>query len=372
MNPPSTAPRRIALFRLSALGDVVLATALVATLRRAFPEAEITWITSRASHAILAGLEKEPGAVLKFRVVDKIKSLRDWLKFRREMAAEKFDVLLAAQASMRANLMFSAIPAARKIGFDRRRAKDLHRFFVSEAVEYRDEHLAEGFLSFARVLGVPETAWVRATAVPVDDAARAGAEKLLAPIGPRPFLALNAAASKPERTWRAERYAELAGRVRCELGWGIVFTGGPAVLEKSLAAQIQHALHVDGPPVLNLVGQTSPKQLAAVLARAAALVAPDTGPVHIANAFGTPVVGLYAVARSALTGPFGAEAATGGVDVYPQAVEKLLGRDPAAVGWHTRVHAEGAMDLITVDAVWAKLAALAHRAGLGETDEGAR
>ncbi len=356
MNPPSIAPRRIALFRLSALGDVVLATALVATLRRAFPEAEITWITSRASHGILAGLEKEPGATLKFRVVDKIKSPGDWLRFRREMAAEKFDVLLAAQASMRANLMFGAIPATRKIGFDRRRAKDLHHWFVGETIACRDEHLAEGFLGFARALGVPEADWVRKTTVPIDDAARAQAATLLAVLGGKPFLAINAAASKPERTWRAERYVELAERARRELGWGIVFTGGPAAVEKNLAAEIQRALSPTDPVVLDLVGKTTPKQLAAVLVRAAALLAPDTGPVHIARAVGTPIVGLYAVARSALTGPFGAGEWC--VDVYPEAVRQLLGRDPASVGWHTRVHAAGAMDLISVDAVWANLRAL--------------
>ncbi len=351
------------MFRLSALGDVVLATALVATLRRAFPEAEITWITSRASHAILAGLEDEAAsdgarqATLKFRVVDKIKSLRDWLNFRREMAAEKFDVLLAAQASMRANLMFSAIPAARKIGFDRKRAKDLHRWFVGEAIEYRDEHLAEGFLGFARALGVAETAWVRMTTVPVDDAARAGAEKLLVPIGPRPFLAINAAASKAERTWAVERYAEIAERARRELGWGIVLTGGPSEMEKALAGELVKRLSPEGPCVVNLVGKTSPKQIAAVLERAAALLAPDTGPVHIARALGTPVVGLYAVARSALTGPYGVSEWC--VDVYPEAVRTLLGKEVGDVFWHTRVHAPGAMELITVEAVWARLGALA-------------
>ena len=96
----------------------------------------------------------------------------------------------------------------------------------------------------------------------------------------------------------------------------------------------------------NLVGQTKHKQIAALLGEVDCLIAPDTGPAHIAVAMNTPVIGLYAVARSGLSGPYQAPSYT--VDKYPEAVEKYLGKSYSEAGWHERVHHADAMDLITI------------------------
>jgi heptosyltransferase I len=344
---PTSPPRRIALLRLSALGDVVLATPLVATLRRAFPDAELTWITTRGCHALLEGLEG-----VRFQVVDKIRSPLDWWRFRQSMQGERFDVVLAAQASLRASLMLPAIPADRRIGFDRARARDLQGWFVNQTVAARDEHLADGFLGFAGALGVPEHDWIHEFRIPMPAAVREEVSGWL-PTGP--FLVINPAASKPERNWSGSGYAAIAARVRSELGWAVVLTGGRSGSDRRLA---DHILAGGRQGVVDLVGQTTPRQLAGVLERAEALLAPDTGPVHIATALGTPVVGLYAVARPELTGPY--RATEWCVNRYPEAVRECLGRDPERVGWHVRVHDRKAMERITVDAVWERVAALAY------------
>src|SRR6185295_6261666 len=98
--------------------------------------------------------------------------------------------------------------------------------------------------------------------------------------------------------------------------------------------------------VTNLVGKTTAKQLAAVLGRARALVAPDTGPVHIATAMGKPVIGLYAVAPSKLSGPYLSRDLV--IDRFAEAVRTILQKDPAHVPWGTRVHRQKAMELIQV------------------------
>lgn len=343
---PPASPRRIALLRLSALGDLVLATPLVATLRRAFPEAELTWITTRTGQQLLDGLQG-----VRFRVVDKIRSPLGWWRFRREMAGERFDVILAAQASLRSNLMLLAISGGHRIGFDRARARDFQRWFVDSTVTARDEHLADGFLGFAGAMGVPESAWVRSGRIPLTTQDREGVLRWLPT---EPFLAINPSASKMERNWNAAGYAELGRRVRKELGWSVVLTGGGGGDERRLADEVAAGI---GTGVTDLVGKTTPRQLAAVLERARALLAPDTGPVHLANAVGTPVLGLYAVARPALTGPY--QAMKWCVDGYPAAVRRCLGRDPGSVGWHVRVHDVRAMEGITVERVWERMQALA-------------
>ena len=80
------------------------------------------------------------------------------------------------------------------------------------------------------------------------------------------------------------------------------------------------------------------------------VVSPDTAAVHLARAENVPVVGLYAVARSALSGPYQALHYT--LDAYPEAVRSLAKRDPSTVDWHFRVHHPEAMALIEAPAVW--------------------
>lgn len=112
--------------------------------------------------------------------------------------------------------------------------------------------------------------------------------------------------------------------------------------------------------VLDLIGQTTPRQLAAILARTKALVAPDTGPVHIATAMGTPVVGLYAVARPELTGPYNSQHLV--VNRFPEAVRTILAKEVGEVSWKTRVKSPKAMELITVEDVMKKLELVIGRA----------
>jgi len=324
--------------RLSALGDVVLATALVQTLRQSFPAARLTWITSAMTRDLLGGL---PG--VEWIVLPRPMRARDYLALRRQLAGQKFDVLLAAQASFRANLVHACVPAARKIGFDARRARDLHGWFVDERIAARDEHLAEGFLGFATALGVPPSEHVRRLELPLAEADRAAARGL---VGAERYFVINPAASKAERNWLPERYAVVGDHVARTTGWKIVLTGGGSADEKALTEAVAERLTTSP---LNLAGRTSVRQLAAVLAGAEGLLAPDTGPVHLAAAVGTPVVGLYAVARSALTGPWPDRSFC--VDRYGQAVEQLLGQPAAQADWHRRVHDARAMALISVEDV---------------------
>ena len=132
----------------------------------------------------------------------------------------------------------------------------------------------------------------------------------------------------------------------------IVLTGGPSARQRSFGENVLGRI-TKRDRVVNLIGQTNPKQLAAVLAKAKVLVAPDTGPVHIATAMGTPVVGLYAVASPELSGPYHSQNLV--VNRFPDAVRTILGKDTDEVPWKTRVKSSRAMELITVKDVISKL-----------------
>jgi heptosyltransferase I len=340
----------IALVRFSALGDVTLVVPAVKSLQRSFPDATLTWITSPQSFSLLQGL---PG--VKFEVFDKPLTLAAYRAFYRAFKRQSFDVVLAMQANLRINLLYGALDAPIKIGFDRTRAKEGQWLFCNRSIPFADAHLLDSFLAFAAELGAATGPLI--WDLPITSADHAWARAQIKHL-PRPLIAIHPCASKPERNWPVERYAKVMRTAAQKWGAGFVLTGGNAAAEQKTCAQLSNA----APNTLNLCGHTTPKQLAALLGQADVLVAPDTGAVHLATAMGTPVVGLYAVASPTLSGPYARQEFS--VNRYPEAVQKFLGKDPAKLAWNTRVHHAGAMALIEVGDVLAQLSrALESRHG---------
>jgi heptosyltransferase I len=341
-------PASIAVLRMSALGDVVMTLPLLRTLQKAFPRAKLYWIVSRPFEPIVRGL---PG--IELIVIDKPRGpFSLWLLFS-QMRAYEFDWLLVPQASMRANLVTLVTRAKRKIGFGALHSRDLQRFFVDELVPAEPEHLIDSFLRFATYVGAREH--VMEWDLPLEPEEHAWAQAQVA--GARGIkLAVVLAASKPERNWPVERYREALNRVAGRWPITVVLIGGRGLEERRLARALREGL---APPVLDLVGKTNLRQLAALLGQVDALLAPDTGPLHIAQAMKKPVVGLYAVAPSKKTGPYLEPQWT--VDVFAEAAATILGRE--RMGWRQRVHDERALRLITVEAVVGKIEALLEHRG---------
>jgi heptosyltransferase I len=327
--------------RLSALGDVTLLVPTIRTLQQAFPEAAITWITSRPAYQLLEGIQG-----VEFIVIDKPRGLGDYLQLRQQLCERHFDVLLAMQASLRVNLMYPCIRAKVKIGFDRQRARDGQWLFTNRRIPFAEQHLLDSFIAFAREIGATEA--VICWDLAIGEEQRQWAREQLGEGGP--LLAVNPAASKAERNWPVARFAEVINEAVRRWGVRVVLTGGPAEEEREIGRQLIAQLET---AAINLIGLTSPKQLAAVLEAADCLLAPDTGPAHIAVAMGTPVVGLYAVAPPQLSAPYLYPELV--VDRFPQAVQEILGQDPANVKWGTRVHDPSAMSLISVEDVLDKI-----------------
>jgi heptosyltransferase I len=338
------APSRIAVLRMSALGDVVMTLPLVRTLQKAFPGAKLYWIVSRPFDAIVEGVSG-----VELIVIDKPRGPLSWWRLRRQLRAYSFDWLLVPQASMRANLVTLATRARRKIGFGALHSRDLQRWFVHETARAQPEHLVDRFLRFAEHVGARER--VLDFSLPLRTEERARARETLAGCAGLK-LAVVLAASKAERSWPVERYRVVLNRLAARRAFTAVLVGGAGEGERALAASLREGLQA---PVLDLVGKTDLRQLAAVLGEADALLAPDSGPVHVARAMGTPVVGLYAVAPASRTGPYLAVEST--VDRFEQAAARF-GRAAGQRAGRERVHDARAMQLIEAEDVLEKLVAL--------------
>ena len=100
---------------------------------------------------------------------------------------------------------------------------------------------------------------------------------------------------------------------------------------------------------MNLVGKTSLKQLLALLKQASVVIAPDTGPAHMAVTVGTPVIGLYAHSNPDRTGPYTYRHYV--VEVYHQQLIAQFGKTAAQLPWGQRVKGAHLMEQISVEAV---------------------
>lgn len=324
---------KIGLLRLSAIGDAVLTVPMVRALQNAYPNAEITWIIGRAAYALLSGLSG-----IHFIVVDKPKSLRDYYHFWRKMRAYKFDVFIAMQASLRANLMYPLISSKRKIGFDKARAKDGHHLFINESIAAEKNHLLDGFMGFVRHLGIQQPS------KPSWNLALNEVELPSSLSLKKPYIIINPAASKYERNWLIERYIELIHCLQTSYPeLTVIITGSQDDINF-----VQPILDKTG--AMSAVGKTTLKQLACLIGDALCVIAPDTGSVHIASAMNTPVIGLYAVITSKLSGPY--LSMNYAIDKYDEAIYTCLNKDPSSIEWGTRVHSLEAMKLISVDEVF--------------------
>lgn len=333
----ATAPRSICLLRLSALGDVTHVLPLLRTLRLAWPHTAITWVIGKGEHRLLEGL---PG--VRFIEYDKKSGLAGMRAVRRQ-CGERIDVLLQLQVSARANLLSAFIPARRRIGYDRSRAKDGHGLFINERIADRPGiHVLDAIASFAEPLGLQRdtVAWD----LPVPDDAHAWARAQW-PDDCTRTLMISPCSSHALRNWRAERHAALADHAAAR-GWRIVLCGGRSPLERDTGDAILASMEArEG--VLDLIGKDTLKQLPALLARADLLVTPDSGPMHIANAMGTKVLGLHAASNPHRSGPYSDRRYC--VDRYDDAARRFRGKPASELKWGSKIEAEGVMDLVTVD-----------------------
>lgn len=331
----STIPPSLCLLRLSALGDVTHVVPLVRTLQRHWPQLHLHWVIDKGGFKLLEGLEG-----VTFHTYDKKTGLAGMRALRGEMPG-RFDVLLQMQVALRANLLSAFIPARRRIGYDRSRSKDLHGLVINERIPDRPGiHVLDAMGSFCEPLGLKQTQVVWDLPVPADAHAWAAAQW---PADGRRTLVISPCSSHVRRNWFADRYAAVADHAAAQ-GWRVVLCGGRSDLERKTADAIMAAMQA---PVLDLVGKDTLKQLPALLARADLVMTPDSGPMHIANAMGTAVLGLHAASNPRRSGPYSTVRYC--VDRYDDAARRYKGKPAAELKWGTKIEHDGVMELVTVD-----------------------
>jgi heptosyltransferase I len=348
----TTPPQSLCLLRTSALGDVTHVVPMVRTLQTHWPQTRLTWIVGKLEHKLVGDL---PG--VEFVVFDKGAGWRGFRSLRTQLAGRRFDALLHMQVALRANLLSALIRAPLRIGYDRARSKDLHSLFVNRRITERSgEHVLDAMASFLEPLGL------RQTTVRWDIPIPAQAEEFAAQHlpGDTPTLLVSPCSSHTVRNWRPQRYAAAMDYAAGTLGWRVALCGGPSAYERAFGDAIVEKAK-NGHAFTDLIGKDTLKQFLALAQRATLVLTPDSGPMHMANTVGTPVLGLHAASNPQRSGPYSDRRWC--VDRYDAAARKFRGKPAADLPWGSKLEYPGVMDLIEVDDVLERLGSFASQHG---------
>jgi heptosyltransferase I len=303
---------KIAIVKLSSLGDVIHALPVARALRRARPQAHITWIVEAREHAILRDhpdidrvipVDTRRWRRLMRRPVGAREVWGEVGRLRRCVRRAGFEVALDLQGLIKSGLLTAYTGARVRIGFSRSYCRErLNVLFTNRRVTPPPgaAHVVDQYLALLGPLDIP--AAPPEFHLPAWPAAEGRMDAALAETGLRPgdrVVALNPGAGWPEKQWPVERFRTLAERLGTEADTRVLLLWGPGELEmaKAIGTSLTRPAAL-GPP-------TDLHELAAVLRRVSLVVAGDTGPLHLAAALGTPALGLYGPTRAERNGPYG-------------------------------------------------------------------
>ena len=293
---------RILVIALRRLGDVLLTTPLIASLRLAWPQAVIDALVFADTAGILEGNPDLNGTVAMPARPSAAQSLALAARLWR-----KYDLAVSTQCGDRPTF-FGVVAGRRCVAPVEATCNGrLKRALLHRSIPYESGvHRVEEILRLADALGI-----ARAPAV----------------VCPRPrdasglpdgdYAVIHAAPMFRYKQWSKTGWRALASRL-CERGLQVIATGGPAEAERRYLDEIWSG----GPPVRRFDGQLDWPQLAALLAKARVYVGPDTSVTHLAAAAGCPTVALYGPTDPRLWGPWPA----GGLDTIWQAAASVQRR----------------------------------------------
>jgi len=299
--------RRLGIVRLSAVGDVVHALPLAMGLRRAYPEARITWVAQEGPARLLVG---HP-AIDEVLVFPRRGGLRAWWRFLRELRARRFDAVVDPQGNAKSGAVALLSGAPVRAGLSLRDCKEWVNALCSNrrGPRARGPHGVErAWAAGARLgVGAGPDAWGLHATDAERDAWRARARA--AGCDPdAPILALALTDPRDARAWPLDLLGEAAAAAAGE-GWQVVLNGPAARTAEARAVRAR------APGACDLTGRDDLRGLLAQFLDMAGrpgnvLLASDGGPAHLAAAAGLPVVCLAGPQDPRRTGPRGGVALT--------------------------------------------------------------
>jgi len=290
--------RRICVIKPSALGDVVQSLPLLPVLRERFPNASIPWVIN---HEFADLLEGHPllHELLHFH---RRGGATNYWQLLQDLRQRQFDLVFDLQGLMRSGVMTAATRAPLRVGLET--SREGARLACHQTIP----GTSKGMSAFRRYWRIAEELGLGQctpqTIVPTTEADRAWAATSLSGLA-GPILAIHPGAGWMTKRWPIEKFAVVAHKAMRQYGFSVVILGSK--VEQPVSNELQSLLHgfVSRKAVLNLTGQTTLKQLSAVLSSENVVLTNDSGPMHLAAGLGTSVLGIFTCTSPAISGPPG-------------------------------------------------------------------
>ncbi len=285
---------RLLVVKLGSLGDIVFTLPAVAALRDAHPNARIEWVVERHWYPLL---ERNPD-LSEVIILDR-DSAGSFLFCGWRLRTLHYTCAIDFQGLYKSALLARFSGAPERIGFTRRFAREpAVSLFYTRRIAPTGAHMVEQNMALAAARGAPNSRYRFPLRVRPEADARLGQKLEAAGLGD--FFVLSPGAGWVSKCWPPERFGALHRELARRTGMRGAISFGPG--ERELAEAVRRAAGAPEPVLLDI----DVAQLMALLRRARLVVAGDSGPLHLASAFGTPVVGLYGPTDPARNGPFGA------------------------------------------------------------------
>lgn len=291
-------PQRMLVIKPSALGDVVQSLPLLPALRRRFPAAKITWVIQRGLEDLVDGHPDLDD----FIVFHRQGTWRDWRRLCGELWSRQFDFVIDLQGLLRTGVMTTATRAPLRVGLET--AREGSRWTLTHVIPETGRNVP-AWERYLRVLDASNADRSLAkTLVSVSPADEAWTDRQLAEL-PRPIFAVHPGARWVTKRWPSDKFAEVLIKASRSWNAGILLLGSSA--ERTETEQLAAKLATAGisATVRNRAGQTTLKQLAALLQRVDAVISNDSGPMHLAAGLGTPTLGIFTCTDAVRSGPAG-------------------------------------------------------------------
>lgn len=286
--------RRIMVRSTNWVGDAVMTTPAMADLRDAFPDAEIV-VVANPLVAQLFTFHPCCDRVLVYEKKGAHKGVAGLWRFSRQLRRERFDLAVLLQNAIEAAIMAFAAGIPRRAGYRTDARGPLLTHGVKIGPEQKRLHHTEYYRHMLRHICQGEGDGRLLLACSEDEKRWAQAT-----LGDGSWVAINpGAAYGSAKRWLPERFASVADNLAEEYGLQVVLTGGPG--EREIGRDIETAMRV---PALNLIGETSVRQLMAVLAGCRLMITNDSGPMHVAAAFDVPIVAVFGPTDHTTTSPW--------------------------------------------------------------------
>ncbi|MEO6865513.1 MAG: glycosyltransferase family 9 protein [Gemmatimonadaceae bacterium] len=279
---------------MSAAGDVVHALPLVTALKRHRPSCTVSWVLQPMPATMVRG-HPCVDEIVEF---DRSLGARAFTDVRAKLRPHEFDLLIDLQVYFKAGIVTALADATVKLGFDRARARDLNWLFTNRKIPARPiRHVQDQYLEFLEYLAIPYAPlewnigpWA---------AERAWQSEWIAGFE-RPVAAIVVATSKPEKDWIPERWAAVCDALYSDYGLQPVLVGGRSAREIDAERIITERASC---PVRSELG-SGLRKLISIVDASALVLAPDTGPLHMAVAMNRPAISLLGYTNPKRTGPY--------------------------------------------------------------------